>query len=200
MGKKLSLYLFLFILLIGINFYLGVLGLFQYKRVLQARKILNEINRPSSLNSQFFFSAAPLVMGAFDAKTKVVDRRTANLKAFIRKYYSQSPLYDYADLIVKISDKYQFDYRLLVAIAMQESNLCKRIPENSNNCWGWGIYGNNLTRFSSYEEAIKTVAKGIRKNYIDKGLVTPSAIMAKYTPRSKGSWAKGVTRFFKLLE
>ena len=83
---------------------------------------------------------------------------------------------------------------------MQESNLCRLIPEDSHNCWGWGIYGTTVTRFDSYDEAIETVAKGIKKNYIDKGLVTASAIMKVYTPQSKGSWAYGVNTFLKALE
>jgi hypothetical protein len=83
---------------------------------------------------------------------------------------------------------------------MQESNLCRYIPENSHNCWGWGIYGDQVLRFSSYEEAIEKVAAGIKKEYIDKGLVTASMIMKKYTPSSPGTWARGVNTFLRMLE
>ncbi len=126
------------------------------------------------------------------------DIRIANLKFFFRKY--NSPLYDYAHLIVERADSYQFDYRLLPAIAMQESTLCKFIPHNSFNCWGWGIYGTRVTRFASYNEAIETVSKGIKTGYIDKGLTTPEEIMSKYTPPSDGSWAHGVNTFLKIIE
>lgn len=126
------------------------------------------------------------------------DRRVAVLKAFFRKY--DSPLYDYADFIVKISDENELDYRLIPAISMQESTACKFIPQNSHNCWGWGIYGNKITRFDSYPHAIETVAKGLKKNYIDKGLTTPESIMAKYTPSSNGSWANGVSSVLGVLE
>ena len=122
-----------------------------------------------------------------------------NLKVFFRKH--GSPLYDFADVIVRTSDNYGFDYRLLPAIAMQESTLCRAIPENSHNCWGWGIYGNIVTRFDSYEEAIEIVAKGIKTHYLDKGLTTASTIMAKYTPSSpEGAWAKSVNQFLRALE
>lgn len=124
--------------------------------------------------------------------------RAANLKSFFRKY--SSPLYDHAELIVKTSDDNGLDYRLIPAIAMQESTLCKFIPPNSHNCWGWGIYGNKVTRFASYEEAIQTVAAGLKRNYIDKGRTTPSEIMAAYTPSSNGSWANGVNTVLRLLE
>ncbi len=126
------------------------------------------------------------------------DIRVANLKYFFRKY--NSVLYDHADTFVKWADEYQFDYRLLPAIAMQESNLCKYIYEGSHNCWGWGIYGNKVTRFDSYDEAIETISRGIKLYYIDKGLTTPEAIMSKYTPPSTGSWAHGVNTFLKVIE
>lgn len=118
------------------------------------------------------------------------DRRVAVLKAFFRKY--DSPLYDHADFIVMVSDENGLDFRLIPAISMQESTACKFIPHGSHNCWGWGIYGNKVTRFESYPEGIETVARGLKKGYIDKGLTTPEQIMAKYTPSSNGSWARGV--------
>ena len=41
-----------------------------------------------------------------------------------------------------------------------------------------------------------TAAKILKKNYIDKGLVTPELIMTKYTPSSpNGAWAKAVNQF-----
>ncbi len=117
----------------------------------------------------------------------------------IRKYltYYNSPLTPFAETIVKESDKNGIDWRLLVAIAQQESNLCKIIPENSFNCWGWGIHSKGTLRFSSYDEAIKTITRGLRKNYIDKGYRTAEEIMRKYTPLSDGSWARGVSQFME---
>lgn len=123
----------------------------------------------------------------------------------IRNYlhYYRSPLEPYSAKIVEISDQYKLDFRLLVAIARQESGLCKVIPENSYNCWGYGIYGDKVTRFANYEEGLETVARGLKKNYLDKGLVTAEQIMAKYTPPSLekgGAWAKGVNQFLAELE
>ena len=130
--------------------------------------------------------------------SNIKDKRVAILKSFFRKY--DSPLYDHADFIVRVSDKNGLDYRLIPAIAMQESTACKVIPYGSHNCWGWGIYGTMVTRFNSYPEAIETVAVGLKKNYIDQGLTTPEEIMAKYTPSSNGSWAKGVGTVLGVLE
>jgi hypothetical protein len=129
---------------------------------------------------------------------KTADIRVANLKFFFRKY--ESVLYDKSEYIVKMADQYKLDYRLIPAIAMQESGLCKHIYENSYNCWGWGIYGDKVTRFGSYEEAIETISRGLKLYYVDKGLTTPEAIMRKYTPPSTGSWAFGVNFFLKAIE
>lgn len=129
------------------------------------------------------------------------DARPLILKKYLSRY--ESDLEPYANLMVQISDKYSLDYRLLVAIAQQESNLCKRIPENSYNCWGFGIYGDKVTRFDNYPQAFEIIAKALKKNYIDKGLDTPEEIMLKYTPPSValgGPWAKGVSQFLTDLE
>jgi len=163
-------------------------------------QVLGEISdrKNNSSNYQFTASYKADLSDGYTAEIKPGDARAANLKAFLRKY--NSDLYNHTDKIIEVSDKYGFDYRLLPAIAMQESNLCHLIPENSFNCWGWGIYGTTVTRFDSYDDAIETVGKGIKDHYIDEGLVTASAIMAKYTPSSKGSWQHGVNTFMKALE
>ncbi len=186
--KKGLFYLFLILLFSIVNINLSLI-LYQYNlKFNQLETILSAIVKAGyeDLNNNIV------------SEISVKDGRIANLKAFFRKY--NSPLYNYAEKIVEVSDKYQFDYRLIPAIAMQESNLCKYIPENSHNCWGWGIYGNQVLKFSSYDEAIETVAKGLKTHYIDKGLITASAIMKKYTPSSQGSWAHGVNTFLKILE
>ncbi len=202
MAKKALVFLVAFILLAGINYYIAVKVIYKSVRARSTEQILEEIadTRTQTTDTQFTQTSAPLVMGAFSSETEITpgDGRAANLKAFFRKH--NSPLYDKAEFIVATSDKYQLDYRLLPAIAMQESNLCRVIPDNSYNCWGWGIYGTTITRFESYEEAIETVAKGLKKNYIDNGLVTASAIMQKYTPSSNGSWAHGVNTFLEALQ
>lgn len=201
MAKKFSFYLFLFLLVLFVNIYAAVRLFYKVRRIEATSHILSEIEENSDSSdphNQFEYSSAPFVAGSYETKVVAGDGRSKNLKHFFRKY--NSVLYDYSDYIVTISDKYQFDYRLLPAIAMQESTLCKFIPENSHNCWGWGIYGSLVTRFDSYEDAIDTVSKGIRKDYIDKGLLTTSSIMEKYTPPSQGSWAKGVNTVLGWLE
>lgn len=159
-----------------------------------------EVYYPSSISSQrsVSYAALPTNENTMVATIQQKDARTEILSQFFTKY--SSPLEPYAEYTVKMADKYGLDFRLIPSIAMQESNLCKKIPENSHNCWGFGIYGGKVTRFSGYEEAISTVSKTLSLKYKDKGLVEPHEIMTKYTPSSNGSWANGVTFFMDELE
>ncbi len=169
-------------------------------RVAYAANILDEIELLDSvdLTGEVLAAQTEIKESSDEAKIATPDARIANLKRFFRKY--NSALYEHADFIVEQADANQLDYRLLPAIAMQESGVCRTIPHNSHNCWGWGIYGTKVTRFDSYPHAIETISKGLKKNYIDQGLTTPSQIMAKYTPSSNGSWAFGVNTFLGILE
>lgn len=190
----LSLFIVLFVLNLFLlaNFYHS-----QQVRAAQAR-ILAEIEHIDELDPGEIGGSAPFVIGTIESDIKLIDGRAAKLRRYLRSI--NSPLFDYTDLLVEEADTYGYDYRLLVAIALQESTACKFIPDNSYNCWGWGIYGDTITRFSSYDEAIRTVSKGIKKNYLDKGLVTTEQIMSKYNPSSDGSWAWAVRFFFNKIE
>ena len=111
----------------------------------------------------------------------------------------KSDLLPYAQNIVDAADKYDLDYRLIPAIAMQESNLCKKAPKDSHNCWGFAIYGKKVLKFDNYTDAINTVTKTLAIQYKGQGLETPEQIMTKYTPGSNGSWAKSVNYFMDQL-
>lgn len=128
------------------------------------------------------------------------DARAKLLENFFKDY--KSSLTSETDLFVKTADKYQLDFRLLPSIAMQESNGGRRVISNSYNPFGFGIYGSKVIKFSSWEEAIETVGRALRENYLDEGLHTPEQIMTKYTPPSLakgGAWAKGVRSFMEEL-
>lgn len=143
------------------------------------------------INAQF--QALPESTHQIQINLATSDGRVEVLKEFFSKY--GSPLLPFTEQIVQDADTYGLDYRLLPAIAMQESNVCKKMPANSYNCWGFGIYGGKITRFSGFEEAITTVSKTLAKEYVNKGLSRPSDIMKKYTPGSNGSWAYSVSYF-----
>ena len=145
------------------------------------------------------FSALPNNKSNIVTSVKVADARTELLRQYLNHY--NSPLEQYVDLIVQMSDQYDFDYRWMVAIAMQESTLCKFIPENSYNCWGWGIYGDKVTRFESYEDAIRRIAPQFKQIFLkDNHTKDPFKVMKTYTPPSDGSWAEGISQFFTDLQ
>jgi hypothetical protein len=120
------------------------------------------------------------------------------VKQYLERY--DSPLIPHAQYMVDTADKYGLDYRLIAAIAQQESNLCKKIPPGGFNCWGWGIHSEGTLGFRSFEEGIETVSQGLKENYFDKGYITVETIMSKYTPSSNGSWAKGVSSFMEEMQ
>lgn len=184
-----TLYWFILVISFIIGFKLSAMN----KQLLYYHHVMNDLEQISLLSAEQEKTTPELL-----AEFKTNDIRVANLKYFFRKY--DSVLYDKSEFIVKMADTYKLDYRLIPAIAMQESNVCKYIYEGSHNCWGWGIYGNKVTRFDSYEEAIETISRGLKLYYVDKGLTTAEAIMKKYTPPSDGSWAFGVNTFLKMIE
>lgn len=144
------------------------------------------------------YSSLPAAVGSIGTAISTGDARPVIVKKYLQDY--DSPLASYADLVFQVSEEYGLDYRLMVAIAMCESNLCKKIKPNSYNCWG---FENGETQFLSWEQAIRQVAKTLKEDYYDKGLITPEEIMPKYAPPSVekgGPWAKCVNQFFSELE
>lgn len=120
----------------------------------------------------------------------------------IRQFFANhnSPLEGYAGDIIAAAERYDIDYRLLPAIAMQESNLCRRMIQDSYNCWGWGIYGSKVTKFSNFPEAIETITKTLSTKYRDKGLVSASEIAKLYNPSNTNNWAQNVSLFMEQLK
>lgn len=157
-----------------------------------------EITQPSQTGIRVYASL-PSEFPKVSGVAEVGDARPQLIKQYFIRY--NSPLVGLSDYIVQKADEYGIDYRLIPAIAQQESNLCKIIPPETYNCWGWGIHSRGTLGFDSYEEAIDTVMLGLKKEYIDKGLTTPDTIWKKYTPSSPdGAWAKGVNQFMAEME
>jgi len=149
-------------------------------------------------NQGVAFAALPSAENVLGDSIVSKDARIEIVRQFFAKY--KSPLEPYAKEIVENADKYTMDYRLLPAIAMQESNLCQKIIPGSYNCWGFGIYGATVTKFENFPEAIETITRTLATNYVAGGLNTPEQIMKKYTPSSNGSWAHGVNYFMDMLQ
>ena len=143
------------------------------------------------------FAALPSSLPSISGQVLEEDARPQLIREYLEKY--NSPMVGLENFIVQTADKNELDYRLITAIAQQESNLCKRIPPGSYNCWGWGIHSRGTLHFDSYEQGIEIVSAGLKKNYIDLGYTNPDEIMRKYTPLSKGSWAFGVNLFMRQM-
>jgi hypothetical protein len=148
-------------------------------------------------NPKIAYAALPVASGTLKSEIVSEDARVNIVRTFFQKY--NSVLLPYAEDVILAADEYGLDYRLIPAIAMQESNLCKKAPKDSYNCWGFGIYGKKVTRFDNYKEAIDTVTKTLAQQYKANGLETVEEIMSKYTPSSNGSWANSVNHFMNLL-
>lgn len=119
----------------------------------------------------------------------------------LRRFFTNinSTLINNVEDIVNYADIYSLDYALVPAISMQESNGCKRIPDDSYNCWGYGIYGTKITRFKSYKEAIAQVSKTIHESYIKAGLTNPTLLEDKWAPPSRGQWSYAVNYYISLI-
>lgn len=134
------------------------------------------------LISLFLFLASLLIPQEANAQQKqagtsaafvnieVTDVKYDNRTKILRKYLEQydSPLAEHADTFVKEADRYNIDWRLIAAISGVESTFARFLPFNSYNAWGWGIYGDNVYYFKSYDDGIQTISKGIRLDYMNK--------------------------------
>lgn len=155
--------------------------------------------KPITQNFKLYAALPQTGMGASYNITHT-DGRAKIIENFFKGY--KTPLAQYSETFVTVADKYQLDYKLLPSIAMQESHGGQKVINDSHNPFGYGVYGNLVVKFPSWEEAIERVGRLLREDYINKGLATPEQIMRKYTPPSfekGGSWAKGVSSFMEEL-
>jgi len=155
-----------------------------------------QTKNPSSFSNSVAVNGTQTVNPESKNQVEAADGRPALIAQFLARYKSPLQPYDYfGQFLVEIADKYGIDFRLLPAIAMQESNLCKAAPAGTYNCLGFGIHKRGTLGFESYEAGFERAAKELKANYIDQGRTTPEQIMKKYTPSSNGSWADSVNQW-----
>jgi len=162
--------------------------------------IVNTINSESALNIVQKDSAAYLSEDQVveettdDIEEEVMDENidpelTVDPKKIeqVRIYLSKrnSPLAEYADVLVTSAYKYGIDYRLVAAISVIESGGGKNCFK-PYNAWGWG----GMT-FESWNNGIDTVSKGLGKYYA-RGATTPALIAPAYCPPNAVKWASNV--------
>ena len=126
-----------------------------------------------------------------------IESTQLNRVEILYKFFKKlnSPLAENSRTFVDVADKYDLDYRLLPAIGCLESACGLRMPYQSFNAWGWGVYGNNVIRFSDFNDGIEKVAKGLYEGYVLKGADTPEKIARKYNPPTHQSWL-GKVKFY----
>lgn len=143
------------------------------------------------------FSAKPLVLGAMTDNTGVGDSRAAKIdKVFAENNCELTGL---GDVFVSEAEKNDIPYWIVAAISFQESSCGKKTPkidgQETYNAWGWGVYGDNVEAFESWEEGIEVVSKYLSNRFFSQDVIEPCEIMQTYTPPSQGSWCNGVEYF-----
>lgn len=128
---------------------------------------------------------------------EIEDYRVVILKEYLEQY--NSPFADQAAVFVREADKNNIDWKLLVAISGVESTFGQQIPYNANNAWGWGIYGDNMIRFTTWEEAITTISKALREKYMDQWGAQDVYQIGKYYAASP-TWATRVDYFMQKID
>lgn len=144
--------------------------------------------------------AAEISAGSSATLLKPVARPPDSRVKILEEYLEQfnSPLIPYASDFVEIADKYELDWKLVVSISGVESTFGKQIPYSSFNGWGWGIYGTNTIRFSSWTEGIETVSEGLRTNYINKWGAKDVYEIGRFYAASP-TWAERVSYFMRKI-
>jgi len=128
---------------------------------------------------------------------KISDSRVRVLAEYLKQH--NSPLAPYAVTFVGVADKYDLDWKLVAAISGVESTFGREIPYESYNGWGWGIYGDNMIRFSSWNEGIETISEGLRNKYINKWGAQDVYAIGRFYAASP-TWAQRVIYFMDSIE
>lgn len=131
-----------------------------------------------------------------EISTRKLDKEAKILAAYLSKY--NSPMQYHAQDFIDASKAYGLNWKMLPAIAGVESTFGKHIP-GGYNAYGWAIYNSNSRfGFDSWRHGMFTVSKGLKENYINKGLTEPYAMNKIYA--ASPHWGKNVTFFMNDLE
>jgi len=134
-----------------------------------------------------------------DKNSKVVATSTeatvmhyAKIKKALNKVFSQygSPFAGKEDMFITTCKTYELDCFLLPSIAGIESGFGRVLIKDTYNPFGWG---RGTIQFNSWEDGVDTVGKGLRTNYLNKGLLSIEDIGHVYC---EGSTWSGKVKYF----
>ena len=189
-------------LLVIVWFPLTVILLILNLTLLQAT--VNTGKQSNHSKSSLVFATEHLTAQAGTAQvlgTSVVagDARGLLLQKFLDRH--SSPMAPYADFIVEQADNNGLDFRLLVAIAMCESNLGKHMPSHDSfNPIGIAVFTGQQTgkKFDNWQHAISWVSQYLKEKFYDRGITDLHDIGAIWAPPSVNndySWTRCVEGF-----
>lgn len=120
-------------------------------------------------------AALPDILAPHDLGAIAEDGRlAARLDEFLRS--QGSPMAGSGSLFVAAGRRHGIDPRYLVALSGAESSFGKFLFRPFNP-FGWGYF-----TFSSWGEAVETVARGLERGYLAEGRVGVFSIAEKYAP------------------
>lgn len=127
------------------------------------------------------------------------DPRYLALERFLAA--NNSPMINHVATFLSAADRYHLDWRLLPAISGAESGFGRVIPitasgDLSYNGWGWtGSGAGGFQVFSSWDDAINTIAKDIAISYGTH--ITPMQMEPTYCPpcTATNHWEQEVNEF-----
>lgn len=132
---------------------------------------------------------------AAQIEVKSLDGEARVLSNYLARH--NSPLQYHAQDFIDAAKKYDLDWKLVAAISGVESTFGKQIP-GGYNAWGWGVYGTQAIYFDSWKDGIYTVSKGLRENYLNKGLLNPYQMNRIYA--ASPFWGSKVAYFMKDMD
>jgi pimeloyl-ACP methyl ester carboxylesterase len=110
-----------------------------------------------------------------------------------------SPLAGQGQTLVESGRQWNVDPRLVVAIAGAESTFGTRVCAEYN-AWNWFYKDTancSANAFSSWQEGIERVTRGLRQLYLDHGRTTIPKIAEIYTTTERETWIHNVTLFYQ---
>ena len=142
-------------------------------------------------------SSAPLTQTSTPVVRQPVDNRAKILQDYLQA--NNSPLAPYAQTFITEADRNNIPWELLPAISGVESNFGVNIPPDSYNGWGFGIYGNNVLRFASWDDGITQVSYSLRTVYMNQDNAQ-NVYQIGYLYASDPIWADKVTNYISQID